>query len=102
VLNSSGQAREEQQQQHVREKRILYIVREVRSQVNLAGEGFARARRVLMQSATIFDFATFRRTVGIPDTSLTFSAESDIPLDLLRMCDEIARIEDHAEADPRH
>jgi Rad3-related DNA helicase len=33
---------------------------------------FERARQVVIQSATIFDVATFRRTLGIPDTALTF------------------------------
>ena len=39
-----------------------------------------RAKFVLIQSATIFDFTTFRRTLGIPDTAITFSAPSDFPL----------------------
>ena len=45
-----------------------------------AGELFARAKHVIIQSATIFDHATFRRTLGIPETTVTFSAPSDFPL----------------------
>lgn len=79
-----------------------------------ARELFARARHVLIQSATIFDFATFRRILGIPDTAITFSAPSDFPLcnrpiiyrpvgDMVRktmddaipsLCNEIERIVD--------
>jgi len=40
---------------------------------------FARARYVLILSATIFDFAAFQRVLGISD-SLVFSAPSDFPL----------------------
>jgi Rad3-related DNA helicase len=40
---------------------------------------FSRARYVLIQSATIFDFAAFQRVLGISD-SLVFSAPSDFPL----------------------
>lgn len=40
---------------------------------------FARARYVLIQSATIFDFAAFQRVLGISG-SLVFSAPSDFPL----------------------
>jgi Rad3-related DNA helicase len=40
---------------------------------------FARARHVLIQSATIFDFANFQRVLGISD-SVVFSAPSDFPL----------------------
>jgi ATP-dependent DNA helicase DinG len=45
-----------------------------------AQELFARARHVLIQSATVFDFANFRSVLGIPDTAVTFSAPSDFPL----------------------
>ena len=41
---------------------------------------FARARFVVILSATIFDFPTFRRVLGMPDEALTFSAPSDFPL----------------------
>ena len=41
---------------------------------------FARARHVLIQSATVFDFASFESMLGIPDTALRFSAESDFPV----------------------
>jgi hypothetical protein len=41
---------------------------------------FARARFVLILSATIFDFRTFRRVLGMPDEAVTFSAPSDFPL----------------------
>jgi Rad3-related DNA helicase len=41
---------------------------------------FARAKHVLIQSATVFDFATFRRVLGIPDTAETFCAPSDFPM----------------------
>ncbi len=50
------------------------------SVVTPARELFARARHVVIQSATILDFATFQRTLGIPDDSLTFCAPSDFPL----------------------
>lgn len=45
-----------------------------------ANELFARARFVLIQSATIFDFRTFRRILGIREDALTCSAPSDFPL----------------------
>ncbi|MFZ0747287.1 MAG: helicase C-terminal domain-containing protein [Terracidiphilus sp.] len=45
-----------------------------------ARELFARARHVILQSATILDLATFQRILGIPDDALTFSAPSDFPL----------------------
>ncbi len=41
---------------------------------------FSRARFVLILSATIFDFPTFRRVLGMPDEALTFCAPSDFPL----------------------
>jgi Rad3-related DNA helicase len=44
-----------------------------------ARELFARGKRVLIQSATIFDFATFQRILGLSNAALTFSANSDIP-----------------------
>lgn len=50
------------------------------SAVAPARELFARARHVVIQSATILDFATFQRILGIPDDALTFSAPSDFPL----------------------
>lgn len=34
----------------------------------------------MILSATIFDFPTFRRVLGMPDDALTFSAPSDFPL----------------------
>ena len=50
------------------------------SVVTPARELFARARHVVIQSATILDFATFQRILGIPDDALTFCAPSDFPL----------------------
>jgi ATP-dependent DNA helicase DinG len=44
-----------------------------------AGDLFARARHVLIQSATIFDFASFQSVLGISD-SLVFTAPSDFPV----------------------
>jgi len=41
---------------------------------------FARGKYVVMLSATILDFATFQRTLGIPDSVQLFSAPSDFPL----------------------
>lgn len=41
---------------------------------------FSRARFVLIQSATIFDFATFRRILGISDQASVFTAPSEFPL----------------------
>jgi hypothetical protein len=49
------------------------------SVISEARDLFARARYVLIQSATIFDFAAFQRIHGITD-SLIFSATSDFPL----------------------
>jgi len=49
------------------------------SAVAEARDLFARARHVLIQSATIFDFVAFQRVLGITD-SLIFSAPSDFPL----------------------
>jgi ATP-dependent DNA helicase DinG len=46
-----------------------------------AQELFTRAKHVVIQSATIFDFRTFRRVLGIPDDALVFSAPSDFPLE---------------------
>jgi Rad3-related DNA helicase len=46
----------------------------------LARQMFARAKHVVIQSATIFDLPTFRRTLGIPDSALTFSAPSEFPV----------------------
>ena len=45
-----------------------------------ASDLFERARFVLIQSATIFDFRTFRRILGIREDALAFSAPSDFPL----------------------
>lgn len=42
---------------------------------------FSRAKFVLTQSATVFDFATFRRILGIPEQALIFSSPSDFPLE---------------------
>jgi Rad3-related DNA helicase len=49
------------------------------SVISEARDLFARARHVLFQSATIFDFAAFQRLLGITD-SLVFSAPSDFPV----------------------
>jgi Rad3-related DNA helicase len=49
------------------------------SAVVQARDLFERSRHVVIQSATIFDFTTFRRILGIPDGALTFSAPSDFP-----------------------
>jgi len=40
----------------------------------------AHGRFVLLQSATIFDFSVFQRTLGISGKVTTFSARSDFPL----------------------
>jgi Rad3-related DNA helicase len=41
---------------------------------------FGRTKHVIIQSATVFDFASFERTLGIPDTAFRFSAGCDFPL----------------------
>ena len=41
---------------------------------------FERTKHVIIQSATVFDFAHFERTLGIPDPSFRFSAGCDFPL----------------------
>ncbi len=51
------------------------------SVVSQAQRLFSRARFVLIQSATIFDFATFKRILGISEEALVFSASSDFPLE---------------------
>ena len=51
------------------------------SVVSQAQHLFSRARFVLIQSATIFDFPTFKRILGISEEALMFSAPSDFPLE---------------------
>jgi Rad3-related DNA helicase len=50
------------------------------SVTNQARNLFARARHVVIQSATIFDFNSFQKILGIPDTAFRFCAGCDFPL----------------------